>query len=233
VILGFVRVLKDRMLGDLNGEQEKALLTVNRHATDLLAMVDNIMDATLIQAGKVETSIQPVDLTSVLTSLRQAIELPPDKTLTLAWTMPESLPTLLTDETKLRFILRQLIDNAVKFTEAGSVAFTVRHEVADQRVAFSVADTGVGMPASALEQIFELFHQVDGTKTRAFGGMGLGLYIVKRLTSFLGGDVTVDSKPGAGSVFTLSLPLVPAQRPDTDPNHVTRFFQSPSIVQDL
>jgi signal transduction histidine kinase len=117
------------------------------------------------------------------------------------------LPVVKIDREKLRHILQNLIANASKFTAKGHIAVTARYLKVERILEFKVADTGVGIPEEALPLIFERFHQVDSSETRRYGGVGMGLYIVKKFTEFLGGTVEVESQPGKGSAFTVRLPV--------------------------
>jgi len=121
------------------------------------------------------------------------------------WTIPTDLPALRTDRIKLKVVLKNLIVNAVKFTEAGTV--TVDARASDGGLELSVADTGIGIPEAAHSMIFEAFQQLDSSTTRAHRGVGLGLYIVSRLLDLLGGRIVVESIVGSGSTFRVWLPL--------------------------
>src|ERR1044071_6329226 len=119
-----------------------------------------------------------------------------------------SLPSTRTDRDKLKHILQNLISNAIKFTPEGSIAGSVCYLPEEPAVQFNVTDTGIGIPTELLPSIFERFRQLDASNTRSYGGVGLGLFIVKRFAEMLGDTITVESEPGKGSVFTLSLPVM-------------------------
>lgn len=210
IILGYVRLVRDKVLGEVNPDQEKALATVNRHSTELLAMIDSVMEATLIQAGTAVAVNRPSNLSALLDALKTECTIPDGKEIAIQWNYPAELPLLMTDERKLRRIIQNLVANAIKFTETGSVTVSVSHLADNDSLEINVADTGIGMPAESLPKIFDLLNQIDNSKTREHGGLGLGLYIVKKLTGLLGGTIEVESTLGSGSVFRLTLPLIPA-----------------------
>jgi len=150
---------------------------------------------------------QEVDLTAFLDDLRSSYELPSGKEITFNWDYPSDLPTVTTDAEKLKHILQNLINNAIKFTEKGSITVSARPSRGDGAIEFRVTDTGIGIPRDALPIIFDIFRQVDSSETRAYGGVGLGLYIVKKYTELLGGVVDVTSQLGKGSTFSIKLSL--------------------------
>ena len=121
------------------------------------------------------------------------------KEITIEWDCPEDLPQLFTDRDKLKHILQNLINNALKFTEEGSITVTARYVAEIDQVELTVTDTGVGIPPADLPLIFDRFRQIDSTRTRSHGGVGLGLHIVKTFTDLLNGQILVTSKPGRGS----------------------------------
>jgi len=123
----------------------------------------------------------------------------------MVWDLRSDMPQLHTDPIKLKVVLKNLIANAVKFTERGNV--TVRAELRGGGVQFDVSDTGIGVPPEAQKIIFEPFRQADSSTTRRYGGVGLGLYIVRRLLDLLGGSVTVESEVGRGSTFSVWVPI--------------------------
>jgi len=234
IILGYVRLVRDKVLGEVNPDQEKALATVNRHSTELLAMIDSVMEATLIQAGTAIAVNQPSNLSALLDALKTECTIPEGKNITIQWNYPAELPMLITDERKLQRIIQNLVANAIKFTETGSVTVSVSHIADNDSLEINVADTGIGMPADALPKIFDLLNQIDNSKTREHDGLGLGLYIVKKLTDLLGGTIEVESTVGSGSVFRLVLPLKPANSDNLVTATESReIFASAALTQEF
>ena len=209
VIVGYLRMIQERMLGEINPDQANALETISRHSYDLLSMIESIMDATKIEAGALVAEYHPVNLLNLLEGLKSEWPSPVDKEVTVTWHCPADLPTIITDEMKLTRILQALINNALKFTEKGHVTITITHVAEHNLVEFSVADTGVGIPQESLPLIFDLFRQHDSSKSREYGGLGLGLFIVQRFTSMLGGNVAVSSEVEIGSTFKITIPMTP------------------------
>jgi len=210
VVLGYTGMLQDGMLGEIPPEQKKVLGKVINRAGDLLTLIRDILQATQIESRSVIVERRLVDLLDFLDKLRTGYDPTLDKEVNFVWDYPRDLPPVITDSEKLKQILQNLIHNAIKFTEKGSVTITARiKEGIGQRqfVEFKVADSGIGIPKEFLPVIFEKFTQADSTETRLYGGVGLGLYIVKEFTELLGGTVQAESEPGKGSTFTVTLPL--------------------------
>jgi signal transduction histidine kinase len=128
----------------------------------------------------------------------------------MRWLIPSELPTLQSDKARLAIVVQNLINNAIKFTEHGEIQVSAQHLREKNSLDIKVKDTGVGIPKEALLVIFEKFRQVNNSSTRSYGGVGLGLHIVKVYIEALGGSVAVESQPGEGSTFTLSLPFLPS-----------------------
>ena len=212
VISGYTKIVQDGFLGEINSEQVKALDKVTRHANELLIMVNGIMDATKIEAGVVIVDCEEFPLTTFFEDLRALYEYPLGKDLTLRWNYPSNLPTIKTDRDKLKHVLQNLINNGLKFTQEGSVTVTARHVSVSDIIEISVRDTGLGIAVENLDVIFDRFRQIDSSKTRTHGGVGLGLHIVKTYIEILHGTVTATSKPGQGATFTISLPRVFPER---------------------
>ncbi|MBI4489191.1 MAG: GAF domain-containing protein [Deltaproteobacteria bacterium] len=206
VVMGYAGMIKDRMLGEINREQERALGKIVSRSRDLLSMIIGILEATRIEAEEVKVESQRVNLVNFLDELRLAYDVPLDKELDLIWDYPPELPAVKTDSEKLKQILQNLINNAMKFTEKGSVKISVRYLPDAEVTEFKVADTGIGIEKESFPVIFEKFRQLDSSETRPYGGVGMGLYIVKKFTELLGGEVEVESEPGKGSTFTVTIP---------------------------
>ena len=208
VIMGYAELARTDTLPAIGLKPEEAVNKILIHSKDLLHMVDEILQATRIEAGAARAVVEDVNLTAFLDDLRISCDNPTTKALTLIWNYQHDLPATRTDRDKLKHILQNLIANAIKFTPQGSVTVSARHLADRKIVEFKVADTGIGIPPELLASIFERFRQIDASNTRTYGGVGLGLFIVKRFAEMLGGRITVDSKPEQGSTFTLTLPVV-------------------------
>ena len=208
VIMGYAELARTDTLPAIGLKPEEAVNKILIHSKDLLHMVDEILQATRIEAGAARAVVEDVNLAAFLDDLKISCDNPTTKELTLIWNYQHDLPATRTDRDKLKHILQNLIANAIKFTPEGSVTVSARHLADKKIVEFKVADTGIGIPPELLASIFERFRQIDASNTRTYGGVGLGLFIVKRFAEMLGGRITVDSKPEEGSTFTLTLPVV-------------------------
>jgi signal transduction histidine kinase len=206
IIAGYTKIVQDGVLGAINTEQITALEKVTRHSNELLLMVNSIMDATKIEAGAVIVEYDDLPLSEFLDELKLLYEYPLGKSVTLQWDYPPDLPVIRTDRDKLKHILQNLLNNALKFTETGRVTLSARHIAHVNLTELAVSDTGVGIGAEDLGLVFEKFRQLDSSRTRSQGGVGLGLHIVKSFVEILGGKVTVSSRLKEGSTFTVTLP---------------------------
>ncbi|GAA4944446.1 sensor histidine kinase [Actinoplanes utahensis] len=204
-IIGLGRLLTDSGSDELTSEQARQVDLIRTSASDLLTLVNDLLDLAKAEAGRIEPNWSEVDLKAMFGQLRG--------TLRPMVTRPEvelvvdepTLPVLRSDEVLLAQVLRNLLTNALKFTETGSVRLSVRPIDGDAE--FVVADTGTGIPPELQERIFEEFYQVPGSKPVSGKGTGLGLPYARRLAGILGGGLRVDSAPGEGSTFTLRLPI--------------------------
>ena len=201
------RLLADNAQGNLTEEQVKFAESIYNAGNDLLGLINDILDIAKVEAGKLEVRPEVTPLASLAEGLRAMFEpLATRKGLQLQVVMAADLPqSIFTDRQRIEQILRNLLSNALKFTDRGSVALHVARSSAD-RICFEVRDSGIGIEPSQQEVIFEAFRQADGTSSRKFGGTGLGLSISRDLARLLGGDISVTSIPGQGSSFTVILP---------------------------
>jgi adenylate cyclase len=188
---------------------QEPLQRVNRAGTHLLGLINQVLDLSKIEAGKLELNPQTVQLTSLINEvIGTAGQLAEQNKNRLVVDAQENLGALTVDPLRLRQILLNLLSNACKFTKEGEVRLRARR-VADGRdwIELAVADTGIGMTAEQQAKLFAEFSQADATTAQRFGGTGLGLAITRKLARMMGGDVTVASEPGKGSVFTVRLPV--------------------------
>jgi PAS domain S-box-containing protein len=205
-ILGFTRLVKRRSESVLPQKQIDNLDKVLVSADHLLEMINAVLDLSKIEAGRMDVRPATFDVAALVDACLQTVRPTVEgKQLRLAREGASGLPPLFTDRDKVRQILMNLLNNAVKFTEAGKVTVTLRRQ--DEMLVLAVADTGIGIPEEVLGHMFEAFRQGDDSTTRRYGGTGLGLAISRRLARLLGGDVTVESTVGEGSTFTVTLPI--------------------------
>jgi signal transduction histidine kinase len=206
VVLGYNELLLDGAVGPLSPQQTDILQRGHRSAQQLLELITATLDLSRLEAGRVEIDLSRVRLATLATEIDTEVQfMRGDKSsVAVHWNVAGNLPILLTDRAKLKLIMKNLLGNALKFTDSGHVTVTAR--ATQGGVEIGVADTGSGIPSEALSTIFEPFRQVDGSSTRRHGGVGLGLYIVRRLVGMLGGTVRVESKEGRGSTFRVWLP---------------------------
>ena len=201
------KLLAENPTGNLTPEQVEHAETIRSAGNDLLALINDILDLSKIEAGHMDVRLETVDIDRVLSDLARSFQpMALQKGLNLtAERHPDCATEIHTDRQRLEQILKNLLSNAIKFTEKGSVALTVG-KAAGQRIAFAVSDTGIGIPADKQDVIFEAFRQADGTTNRKYGGTGLGLSISRELSKLLGGEIRLSSDSGAGATFTVVLP---------------------------
>jgi signal transduction histidine kinase/DNA-binding response OmpR family regulator len=208
-VLGMIEVLERQ---GLSATQQRTVSTIRDSGKALLRIIDDILDFSKIEAGRLELEAIPFSLSTLVTTTLETFRpLVIAKDLSLDAEMDAgSQDALIGDPTRIRQILSNLLSNAIKFTEHGGVQVHVSTTALGEgytRATVAVADTGIGLSAEQVARLFEPFLQADSSITREFGGTGLGLSIVRRLAQIMGGDVTVESTPGAGSVFTIALTL--------------------------
>ncbi len=211
------KLLADNRSGNLSEEQVKFAQTISSAGNDLLTLINDILDLSKIEAGKVEVHAEPVRLVGMVEGLVKGMRpMAEQKRLQLQLVVePGTPPKIETDAQRVGQILKNLLSNALKFTSEGEVSLTLRAADAET-VSFAVRDTGIGIAPDQQGLIFEAFRQADGSTHRKYGGTGLGLSISRDLAHLLGGDIVVQSTPGQGSVFTLTLPLRFVAAPQAD-----------------
>jgi signal transduction histidine kinase len=205
--MGHAAMAADGVLGEINQRQERSMRKIMSSSEELLTMINGIMEVTKLEVEAVRVEETRFSLEEFLDGLRVAYAASLDKEITLSWDYPPDLPVIKTDSGKLKQILQNLINNAIKFTEKGSVTILAQHLPETEAIEFKVVDSGIGIPSEALPLIFEKFYQLDSSDTRSHGGAGLGLYIVKQFINLLGGTVRVETEPGRGSTFVVTVPV--------------------------
>ena len=206
VILGYCGLMKDQALGTISPEQEAALGKIRDRSSDLLAMLSGILEVVRIETEDVPLSCERFDLSEFIENVRSTYHAKTKSPVALEWRVPSKGTQVTSDPQKLRVILEQLLINAMQFTASGKITVAAARGAEDGQVSLSVADTGIGIPAESHGAIFEKFTQLDSSTTRAHEGIGLGLYLVRKFVDLLGGEVKVDSEPGVGSRFEVTVP---------------------------
>lgn len=243
VVMGYAGIIRDRLFGEINSRQEETLGKILARTNDQLTLVNNILYATALESSDLGGKSYALSMGDFFEQLKEAYQFPVGKEVTLNWNLPPRGLVVNTDPDKLKHVLQNLIDNAIKFTEKGSVTVSARavqgnrqqtignREKAEDSsssssqgtgvppdasglvpgaprhiVEIKVQDTGIGLTREQTSLIFQKFYQLDGSQTRLYGGVGLGLYIVKRFTEMLGGKIEVESAVGKGSTFTVTIP---------------------------
>jgi signal transduction histidine kinase/DNA-binding response OmpR family regulator/CHASE3 domain sensor protein len=202
------KLLADNKTGNLSPDQVQYALTISAAGNDLLNLINDILDLSKIEAGKVELDLQAMPIAELVESLQQTFApLADERELSLAFEIkPDAPSSIITDVQRCGQILKNLLSNAIKFTSTGGVSVTVSAAEQPQRIRLTVRDSGIGIAQDKLGAIFSAFVQADGSTHRKYGGTGLGLAISRQLATLLGGEIQVESHIGQGSVFTLTLP---------------------------
>lgn len=207
IILGYVSLLLEGDFGALSDDQSSALAHVDRNAHALLELVQGTLDLSRLERDALPVAVGQIVIGDLLAELACDVErLPHSDQVQLRWRADDDTPVVRSDLGKLRTVLKSLIANALKFTTTGSV--DVHARACGSGVEISVADTGIGIPRGQFERIFEPFRQLGKTSTRAHGGVGMGLYVARRLVDLVGGSIAVTSRVGAGSTFRVWIPTV-------------------------
>jgi signal transduction histidine kinase/DNA-binding response OmpR family regulator/CHASE3 domain sensor protein len=254
-ILLLSRLLSENNDENMNGEQVEFARVIQSSGTGLLGLIDEILDLSKIEAGKMDLEFMEVSVKDVADSLKNLFtEISKEKGITFNVVTDNAPLVIKTDKMRLEQILKNLVSNAIKFTSEGAVTLEIKKQgVDDKRVAFSVKDTGIGIPLEKQPLIFEAFQQADGSTKRKYGGTGLGLSISRELAKLLRGEITLKSKVDQGSEFTLTLPVIatelpqpeavnwekknapaaPADDRETDKDREIKKYLSPFIPEDV
>jgi len=206
-IIGFTDIIRDGRVGDVNDEQARQLGMVSHSAQHLLSLINDILDLSKVEAGKAEIDLDDIEVASMLEDLEKMVRTQANEKgleFKLEYSM-NGAHTICSDRIKLRQVLINLLGNAVKFTNKGSI--TLRAKTSNELVTFEVEDTGIGINKDWLGDIFSSFKQVDESSGREYGGAGLGLAICREFVNVLGGEIEVESKPNVGSVFRVRFPV--------------------------
>ncbi|MFF3482062.1 HAMP domain-containing protein [Streptomyces sp. NPDC002701] len=224
-LLILARLLSDNPDGHLSDQEVQFATTIHRSGSDLLQLINDILDLSKIEAGRMDVRPKKLPLIKLLDYVHATFRpLAIDRGLAFEVAVGEDVPReMFSDEQRLQQILRNLLSNAIKFTSSGRVELRVNRvrdpephftrENSDNVIAFAVSDTGIGIAPEKLPVIFEAFQQADGTTNRKYGGTGLGLSISREIAGLLGGRIIAESKPGKGSTFTLYVPVVAPGHP--------------------
>ena len=217
-IIGFSRVILKGIDGPITEQQRQDLEAIFNSGQHLLGLINDILDISKIEAGKMELVFEPTDLQEIIRGVMStAIALVKDKPIELQQSVPANLPTIIADSRRVRQVLLNLVSNAAKFTDQGFIR--VEAKVERDYVIISVSDSGIGIPPEKMPHIFEAFTQVDASPSRKHGGTGLGLTISKSFVELHGGRIWAESEPGKGSTFTFTLPIQGPHpiRPEAEP----------------
>jgi signal transduction histidine kinase len=203
-LVGYVELLLDQSYGTVNEEQRGALGRVRSASRILTQAISRMLDASRLDFGNEGVICEEFDLNEIFSELRE--DLSPHESVAVHWPPAENVPPLRTDSDKFRTILRNLVENAFKYTPQGLIMVEACWDEKSDEIQVSVKDTGIGIAADDIDGIFEAFQQVENREPCLTSGVGLGLYIVQRLVTRLGGEVTVDSSLGTGSTFSIRVP---------------------------
>lgn len=210
-IIGYSEMLLEEAKESGQHSTVEDLLKIHSSAVHLLSLINEILDLSKIEAGKMELFLEEIHLPSVINEITNTVQPIVDKNANKLFIQcPETVPMIKADSIKLRQILLNLLSNAGKFTHGGEINFTVMVENTPEAgwIAFKISDTGIGMSKEQVDKVFDAFTQADNSTTRKYGGTGLGLTITKRFCEMMGGSISVESVPAVGSVFIVKLPAV-------------------------
>jgi signal transduction histidine kinase len=206
-IIGYTHLMLEGVSGEISNSQRDKLGRVDSNARHLLAIINDLLDITRIESGKMPIQVERVVIPDLIDEVMAEVEPLIDRTsLKVTRTLAPDVPELRTDRQKVKQIVLNLLSNALKFTPDGSVAILIEHRADEEEISVAVSDTGIGISEEKQRTIFEAFGQTDSSYAKRHGGTGLGLSICRRLATILGGRIQLESRPNEGSTFTLFLP---------------------------
>jgi PAS domain S-box-containing protein len=212
-ILGYTHMLLNNVTGQVTDPQRKSLSRIDSNARHLLALINDILDITRIEAGRMPLNATTFRIGELFNEVQSELEpIIKRSNLVVATKVRGAVPPLRSDRQKVKQIVLNLLSNALKFTPSGSVTMTATYDARERQVAVAVKDTGVGIPPEDQVKVFEDFRQLDASPARGYGGTGLGLSICRRLAHILAGTIELESTPNKGSTFTLRLPAKARRR---------------------
>jgi signal transduction histidine kinase len=231
VIMNCSEAMNMGVFGEMTPALETATEKIRIQSSHLLSLINGILEITKIETGVVSVTVEPIDVYQLTAELQSDYAfMAKEKSVSLNWHIANDLSQISADRMKLRQVLINLVNNAIKFTDEGSVEVSFHRIGAQGEVEITVKDTGIGIPDELLPRIFEKFHQIDSSTTRNYGGAGLGLYVVKSFVDAMGGTLSVQSKPNEGTTFIVHLPAnSDAQRVEygVTPGNVTAPLPDP------
>ena len=207
VVVGFVYLLLNQVIGKLTEEQQKVLETVYRNSEELLELIDNVLWMTSLNAGDANATLERFDVRDVVNeTMKRYGKTIQEKGLRLDVRLAEGEIAIVSDRAKIERVFQNVFNNAVKFTSEGEITVKVQPSAQRNSVEIEITDTGVGIEQSKIDSIFEPFHQADNSIQRSYSGLGIGLTVARRMAELIGGKLSVTSKPGSGTRVTMSFP---------------------------
>ena len=207
VVVGFVYLLLNQVIGKLTEEQQRVLETVYRNSEELLELIDNVLWITSLNAGDAAATVEKFDAREVVYEVIKRYERPlREKGLILSVNLPSHEIPFLSDRAKVERIFQNVFNNAVKFTPQGEISIRAQPSTDNASLEFEVSDTGIGIEKNRIDSIFEPFHQVDASIHRSFSGLGLGLTVARRMAEILGGTLEITSTPNVGTRVVMKFP---------------------------
>jgi signal transduction histidine kinase len=207
VVVGFVYLLLNQVIGKLTEEQQKVLETVYRNSEELLELIDNVLWMTSLNSGDAQATLEKFDARELVNETMKRFEKSiREKGLRLDVRLSDQDVSIVSDRAKVERVFQNVFNNAVKFTSEGEIIVNVHPSARRDSVEFEIIDSGIGIEESKIDSIFEPFHQADNSMQRSYSGLGIGLTVARRMTELVGGKLAVSSKPGVGTHVTMTFP---------------------------